>query len=385
MSATILELDRISKRFGGTVAADALSLAVQKGEFFTFLGPSGSGKSTVLRMIAGLEEPDGGTIRIDGQDVAAVSPWHRNLGMMFQNYAVFPHMTVRMNVGYGLKARRLPPSEVKKRVDAMLELVGLASLGDKNVTLLSGGEQQRVALARALAPEPRMLLLDEPLSALDEKIRRAMQAELKHVHRRTGTTFLYVTHDQEEALTLSDRIAVINRGRCVQCDAPERLYKRPRRRFVAEFFRGCNVLEAELAGQGDGGGDLPTGRDRDRRAAWRHRDSGPARGAARRKRAPRHLRAAATVPSVGDPRRDDVPRHSARLPAGAARRADAHRHHDTTPGGRAREHRRTGVLAAVRYRPRGLTPDAAGDVLAPPTTNAATSATVSKMSRLMSA
>ena len=252
MSATILELDRISKRFGGTVAADALSLAVQKGEFFTFLGPSGSGKSTVLRMIAGLEEPDGGTIRIDGQDVAAVSPWHRNLGMMFQNYAVFPHMNVRMNVGYGLKARRLPPSEVKKRVDAMLELVGLASLGDKNVTLLSGGEQQRVALARALAPEPRMLLLDEPLSALDEKIRRAMQDELKHVHRRTGTTFLYVTHDQEEALTLSDRIAVINRGRCVQCDAPERLYKRPRRRFVAEFFRGCNVLEAELAGQGDG-------------------------------------------------------------------------------------------------------------------------------------
>jgi ABC-type Fe3+/spermidine/putrescine transport system ATPase subunit len=252
MSANILELDRVSKRFGATVAADALSLTVQKGEFFTFLGPSGSGKSTVLRMVAGLEEPDGGTIRIDGQDVAVVSPWHRNLGMMFQNYAVFPHMNVRMNVGYGLKARRLPSSEVKKRVDAMLELVGLASLGDKNVTLLSGGEQQRVALARALAPEPRMLLLDEPLSALDEKIRRAMQAELKHVHRRTGTTFLYVTHDQEEALTLSDRIAVINRGRCVQCDAPERLYKRPRRRFVAEFFRGCNVLEAELAGQGDG-------------------------------------------------------------------------------------------------------------------------------------
>ena len=260
MSATILELDRISKRFGATVAADALSLTVQKGEFFTFLGPSGSGKSTVLRMVAGLEEPDGGTIRIDGQDVAAVAPWHRNLGMMFQNYAVFPHMNVRMNVGYGLKARRLPPSEVKKRVDAMLELVGLASLGDKNVTLLSGGEQQRVALARALAPEPRMLLLDEPLSALDEKIRRAMQAELKHVHRRTGTTFLYVTHDQEEALTLSDRIAVINRGRCVQCDAPERLYKRPRRRFVAEFFRGCNVLEAELAGRARRRGNLPAGR-----------------------------------------------------------------------------------------------------------------------------
>jgi ABC-type Fe3+/spermidine/putrescine transport system ATPase subunit len=212
MPRIILELDRVTKRFGATIAADALSLTVQTGEFFTFLGPSGSGKSTLLRMVAGLEKPDDGTIRIDGQDVAAIAPWHRNLGMMFQNYAVFPHMNVRLNVGYGLKARRLTPRETKRRVDAMLELVGLVSLGDKNVTLLSGGEQQRVALARALAPEPRMLLLDEPLSALDEKIRRAMQAELKHVHRRTGTTFLYVTHDQEEALTLSDRIAVINRG-----------------------------------------------------------------------------------------------------------------------------------------------------------------------------
>jgi ABC-type Fe3+/spermidine/putrescine transport system ATPase subunit len=247
MPGNILELDRVTKRFGATVAADALTLTVQTGEFFTFLGPSGSGKSTLLRMVAGLEEPDGGTIRIDGQDVAAVPPWHRNLGMMFQNYAVFPHMSVRLNVGYGLKARRVAPREVRRRVDAMLDLVGLASLGDKNVTLLSGGEQQRVALARALAPEPRMLLLDEPLSALDEKIRRAMQIELKHVHQRTGTTFLYVTHDQEEALTLSDRIAVIDRGRCMQCDAPERLYKRPRRRFVAEFFRGCNVLEAKPA------------------------------------------------------------------------------------------------------------------------------------------
>ena len=248
MPGIILELDRVTKRFGATIAADALSLTVQTGELFTFLGPSGSGKSTLLRMVAGLEKPDGGTIRIDGQDVAAIAPWHRNLGMMFQNYAVFPHMNVRLNVGYGLKARRLTQREIKRRVDAMLDLVGLVSLGDKNVTLLSGGEQQRVALARALAPEPRMLLLDEPLSALDEKIRRAMQVELKHVHRRTGTTFLYVTHDQEEALTLSDRIAVINRGQCMQCDAPERLYKRPRKRFVAEFFRGCNVLEAVRAG-----------------------------------------------------------------------------------------------------------------------------------------
>ena len=252
MSQIILELDRLTKRFGATVAADAISLRVSKGEFFTFLGPSGSGKSTILRMVAGLEQPDNGTIRIDGRDVAAVEPWHRNLGMMFQNYAVFPHMSVRMNVGYGLKARRLARRVIERRVELMLELVGLAELGDKNVTLLSGGEQQRVALARALAPEPRILLLDEPLSALDEKIRRGMQAELKQVHLRTGTTFLYVTHDQEEALTLSDRVVVINRGQSVQCDAPERLYKRPRRRFVAEFFRGCNVLEAEPAGRRDG-------------------------------------------------------------------------------------------------------------------------------------
>jgi ABC-type Fe3+/spermidine/putrescine transport system ATPase subunit len=248
----ILEIDGVSKRFGGTVAADDLSLALRAGEFFSFLGPSGSGKSTILRMVAGLEHPDRGRISIDGQDVATVPPWHRNLGMVFQQYAVFPHMTVAENVAYGLKVRRLPSAEIARRVGEMLALVGLEALSAKNVTLLSGGEQQRVALARALAPQPRMLLLDEPLSALDEKIRRAMQVELKQVHRRTGTTFLYVTHDQEEALTMSDRIAVINHGRCVQCDAPERLYKRPRTRFVAGFFRGCNVLNAECIGQADG-------------------------------------------------------------------------------------------------------------------------------------
>ena len=252
MTQPILEIGGVWKRFGATVAADDLSLSVRRGEFFTFLGPSGSGKSTILRMVAGLERPDRGRILIDGRDVAAVPPWHRNLGMVFQQYAVFPHMSVAENVAYGLKVRRLQSAEVARRVAEMLELVGLAALSGKNVTLLSGGEQQRVALARALAPEPRMLLLDEPLSALDEKIRRAMQVELKQVHRKTGTTFLYVTHDQEEALTMSDRIAVINHGRCVQCDAPERLYKRPRTRFVAGFFRGCNVLNAECTGQADG-------------------------------------------------------------------------------------------------------------------------------------
>jgi ABC-type Fe3+/spermidine/putrescine transport system ATPase subunit len=244
----ILNLVGVTKRFGSTLTADDLFLTVKRGEFFTFLGPSGSGKSTILRMIAGLERPDSGRIEIDGRDVAKVQPWERNLGMMFQSYAIFPHMTVAENIGYGLRVRGVSETERSRRVAEMLELVGLAGMGGRNATLLSGGEQQRVALARALAPRPKMLLLDEPLSALDERIRRAMQAELKRVHAETGTTFLYVTHDQEEALTMSDRIAVFNRGRCAQCDAPEQLYRTPRSRFVAKFFRGCNVLVAERTG-----------------------------------------------------------------------------------------------------------------------------------------
>ena len=245
MADAILELDGLTKRFGPTVTADQLSLTVSRGEFFTFLGPSGSGKSTILRTIAGLIAPDSGRIAIDGKDVASVPPWRRNLGMMFQQYAVFPHMNVSENVGYGLKVRGAPRAEIRRRVAEMIDLVGLAGVADRSVSNLSGGELQRVALARALAPSPRMLLLDEPLSALDEKIRRAMQAELSGVHKRTGTTFLYVTHDQEEALTMSSRVAVLNAGRIAQCDEPERLYKRPRTRFVADFFRDCNVLEVE--------------------------------------------------------------------------------------------------------------------------------------------
>jgi ABC-type Fe3+/spermidine/putrescine transport system ATPase subunit len=247
LTDAILRLDRVTKRFGPTLTADELSLEVRRGEFFTFLGPSGSGKSTILRMVAGLEQPDSGRIEIDGRDVSETPPWQRELGMMFQQYAIFPHMTVADNVGYGLKVRDRDSAALNARVAEMLRLVGLAGMEGKNATLLSGGEQQRVALARALAPEPKMLLLDEPLSALDERIRRAMQAELKRVHAETGTTFLYVTHDQEEALTMSDRIAVFNRGRCVQCDAPETLYRRPRTTFVARFFRGCNVLSASGA------------------------------------------------------------------------------------------------------------------------------------------
>src|ERR1035437_5132869 len=251
MSATPqVELIDINKRFGLTVTADNFSLTIYKGEFFTFLGPSGSGKSTILRMVAGLEQPDSGRILFGGHDLVGVPPWKRNLGMMFQQYAIFPHMTVAENVAYGLKARSMPVEARRARVQEMLELIGMASQGDKNPTLLGGGEQQRVALARALAPSPEMLLLDEPLSALDEKIRREMQLELKHIQRQTGTTFFYVTHDQEEALTMSDRVAVLSGGRCVQCDAPEIIFTRPRTRFVARFFRGCNVIDAVLENDG---------------------------------------------------------------------------------------------------------------------------------------
>ena len=242
----ILELEAVSKRFGATVTADRLSLSVAPGAFFTFLGPSGSGKSTILRMIAGLERPDAGRILIDGRDVEGVPPWRRNLGMVFQHYAVFPHMRVAENVAYGLRVRHAPRGSIERRVDEMLELVGLPGFHRRDAATLSGGEQQRVALARALAPAPRMLLLDEPLSALDDRIRRDMQSELKHIQRKSGTTFLYVTHDQEEALTMSDRIAVLDRGVCAQHDAPEALFRRPRNRFVASFFRGCNVLDAEI-------------------------------------------------------------------------------------------------------------------------------------------
>jgi ABC-type Fe3+/spermidine/putrescine transport system ATPase subunit len=248
MAAPILELRHLRKRFGEAVPADDVSLAIGAGEFFTFLGPSGSGKSTILRIIAGLERADAGQVMLRGQDVGEVPPWQRHLGMVFQQYANFPHMNVAENVAYGLRRRGLGKAAIGARVDELLALVGLAGFEERRVMQLSGGEQQRVAIARALAPRPELLLLDEPLAALDEKIRREMQGELTKIQAATGTTFVYVTHDQEEALTMSDRIAVLNRGRCVQCDEPERIFRRPRTRFVAGFFRGCNVLEAGLDG-----------------------------------------------------------------------------------------------------------------------------------------
>lgn len=252
MAEPILQLKGISKRFGQTVVANRLNLVLYQGEFFTLLGPSGSGKSTILRIVAGLDQPDEGCVLIAGKDVTHIPPWQRGLGIVFQQYALFPHMNVAQNVGYGLWVRGIPASQIRKKVGELLELVGLTGYEEKDVTLLSGGERQRVALARALAIEPPLLLLDEPLSALDEKVRREMQIELKRIQRETGTTFLYVTHDQEEALTMSDRIGVIHRGVLEQCDVPEIIFRRPRTRFIANFFRGCNVLDVACQRSPDG-------------------------------------------------------------------------------------------------------------------------------------
>lgn len=252
ISSSLLHVQAVRKQFGKQVTAAGVDLHIANGEFFTMLGPSGSGKSTILRMIAGLEHPDSGHIVIKGQDVTDLPPWRRDLGMVFQQYANFPHMTVAQNIAYGLRRRKLDRDAVRRRVSELLDLVSLPGFEDRPVTRLSGGEQQRVAIARALAPRPRLLLLDEPLSALDEKIRREMQAQLKDIQRATETSFVYVTHDQEEALTMSDRVAVLNRGHLVQVDEPYALFRRPKTKFVATFFRGSNVVEGKLVGQGRG-------------------------------------------------------------------------------------------------------------------------------------
>lgn len=252
MSEAILHLEDVHKRFGPRISAQGFDLVVGQGEFVTLLGPSGSGKSTILRMIAGLEQPDSGKICIQGRDITRQPPWERHIGMVFQHYANFPHMSVGENIAYGLRRSSLSKRERQERVQELLDLVGMSGFEQRRVTSLSGGEQQRVAIARALAPRPEILLLDEPLSALDEKIRREMQKELRSIQRMTDTTFVYVTHDQEEALTMSDRVAVLNGGICVQCDTPLEIFQRPRTRFVAEFFHGCNVLQAQATPR-DGG------------------------------------------------------------------------------------------------------------------------------------
>ena len=241
-----LELTNVQKRFGDTVAVEDFNLAAEAGEFVSFLGPSGCGKTTTLRMIAGFEQPTGGTITINGEDVTYKAPNKRNVGMVFQSYALFPNMTVADNIGFGLKVRKRPKDQIRKRVDELLEVVNLPGKGSRYPYQLSGGQQQRVALARALAFEPQVLLLDEPLSALDAKIRVALRHEIRSIQRQLGITTVYVTHDQEEALSLSDRVVVMSEGRMEQVGTPFEIYNFPSTAFVASFVGTLNALSATV-------------------------------------------------------------------------------------------------------------------------------------------
>jgi spermidine/putrescine transport system ATP-binding protein len=241
-----VELERVTKRFDEVVAVRDLSLGIAPGEFFTLLGPSGCGKTTTLRIVAGFEAPSAGGVRIDGEDMAARPPHRRPTNTVFQTYALFPHLSVEENVAFGLRRKKVPKEEIARRVEAELDRVGLAAEARRRPNQLSGGQQQRVALARALVNLPKVLLLDEPLGALDLKLRKGLQIELKRIQREVGITFVYVTHDQEEALTMSDRIAVMDRGAVEQVGSPEDVYERPATTFVAGFIGVSNLLPAEV-------------------------------------------------------------------------------------------------------------------------------------------
>ena len=248
-SPASIRLDRVTKRFpGGVVAVAGVELTVEPGEFFSLLGPSGCGKTTTLRMIAGFEEPDEGRIVIGGRDLTHVPVHHRDMGMVFQSYALFPHRTVAENVAFGLRMRKVAKPEADARVAAALAQVKLEGYEERRPAELSGGQQQRVALARAIVIRPPVLLCDEPLGALDRKLRQAMQVELKELQRALGVTLVFVTHDQEEALAMSDRIGVMNAGRLEQVGAPAEIYDRPRTRFVAEFIGEINLIEGAVSG-----------------------------------------------------------------------------------------------------------------------------------------
>jgi len=243
---SFLSIESVSKAFGGPPVVDGVSVAIERGEFFALLGPSGCGKTTLLRMIAGFETPDSGTIRIDGEAMNNVPPHLRPTNMVFQSYAIFPHLNVFDNIAYGLRKLKLPKDQLGARVEAMLTTVRLEGLGGRAANELSGGQRQRVALARALVREPKLLLLDEPLGALDKRLREGMQVELKAIQRKVGITFLLVTHDQEEALSLSDRIAVMSNGRILQVASPRELYERPNCREVADFIGEMNFFHATV-------------------------------------------------------------------------------------------------------------------------------------------
>jgi spermidine/putrescine transport system ATP-binding protein len=241
-----VELKGVTKRFGDVTAADNVSLEIRRGEFFSLLGPSGCGKTTTLRLVAGFEQPTEGEILINNVNVSNKRPYERNVNTVFQSYALFPHLTVAGNIRFGLERKKTPKDQMSKLVEEALDLVQLNEMGDRLPHQLSGGQQQRVALARALVLRPEVLLLDEPLGALDLKLRKAMQIELKSLQERIGITFIYVTHDQEEALTMSDRIAVMERGLLAQVGTPEEIYERPRTRFVADFIGESNFFSGAI-------------------------------------------------------------------------------------------------------------------------------------------
>ncbi len=243
-----LELDRLTKRFDGILAVDGVSLAIEEGEFVSLLGPSGCGKSTTLGMVAGLLAPDAGSIRIGGRDITRQPGHRRNIGMVFQHYALFPHMTVAQNVAFGLRMRKIPKTDIATRVRRALELVRLPHAAERHPRQLSGGEQQRIAVARALVIEPAILLLDEPLSNLDARLREEMRIELREIQRRVGITTVFVTHDQAEALAMSDRVAVMNRGRIMQVGPPATIYDRPANEFVSSFIGQTNRIEGDVVG-----------------------------------------------------------------------------------------------------------------------------------------
>ncbi len=247
--APLLRVASVTKRFGGVIAVEDLSLDIRAGEFFALLGPSGCGKSTLLRMLAGFETPDQGSIILDGADIAAVPPHRRPINMMFQNYALFPHLNVEGNIAFGLKRAGLDRAEIAARVAEMLALTQLEGLERRRPDQLSGGQRQRVALARSLALRPRLLLLDEPLAALDRKLRESTQGELLEVQRKLGTTFIIVTHDQDEAMTVADRIGVMNKGRLVQVASPRELYESPNSRWIASFVGDINFIEGLVVSQ----------------------------------------------------------------------------------------------------------------------------------------
>ena len=250
---TAVEIADLGVDFGSVTALENVSLSIAEGEFFTLVGPSGCGKTTLLRSVAGLETPSQGTVSIGGQDVTAEPPETRNLGIVFQNYSLFPHMSVAENVAYGLRFHELSDGrDSGERVDELLGLVDLTGFGDREPEQLSGGQQQRVALARALAPEPDVLLLDEPLSALDARLRKELRLQIKTIQRDLGITTIYVTHDQAEALAISDRVAVMQNGRLQQVDTPENVYRQPASRVVAEFIGDNNVFEGVVSDDGEG-------------------------------------------------------------------------------------------------------------------------------------